>query len=126
MTLPPRLQRELNELRAAYDFAVLEDPDFINLVFRTFPLGGGFTTPHSDLLLRVPRSYPDAGPDMFWVETSVLLESGRPPQAAEAVEHHLSREWRRFSWHRQGTWNPNVDNMHGHLEFIHRRLREKK
>jgi hypothetical protein len=127
MTLPPKLQRELDELRSLHDIEVIEDPDFINLVFREFKLGDGYSVVASDLLLRVPRSYPDAGPDMFWVSPTVTLASGALPQAGEGVERHLDRAWRRFSWHRAGNrWNPNVDNMHGHLEFISRRLREKK
>ena len=109
-----------------YAFEVIEDPAFINLVFGAFPLGEGYSADRSELLVKVPRSYPDAGPDMFWVDPGVTLASGVVPQSAEHVETHLNRPWRRFSWHRQGSWNPNVDNMHSHIEFIRRRLREKK
>lgn len=127
MTLPPKLKRELGELRKSSNFEVIEDPEFINLVFSAFPLGDGYSASQCDLLLKVPRSYPDAGPDMFWVNPEVTLASGLLPQAAEHTETHLNRSWRRFSWHRQGSqWNPTVDNLHGHMEFINRRLREKK
>jgi hypothetical protein len=127
MTLPPRLQRELDELKLGHEIEVTEDPDFINLIFKNFKLGDGYSRATSDLLLRMPRSYPDAGPDMFWVSPEVTLASGSLPQAAESVENYLGRNWRRFSWHRPGNkWNPTVDNLHGQIEFIDRRLREKK
>lgn len=125
MTLPPRLERELGELRQSYSIEVVEDPDFVNLVFSAFPLGDGYSVRETELLLRVPRSFPDTGPDMFWVNTQVALASGQNPQAADSIESFFGKPWRRFSWHRQG-WNPNIDNLHGHMEFIHRRLREAK
>jgi hypothetical protein len=128
MTLPPRLQREIDELGGeSYNIEVSEDPDFINLIFKAFPLGVGYSATQSDLLLRVPRSYPDAGPDMFWVDPQITLDSGQIPQSAENIETYLGKSWRRFSWHRPGNaWNPTIDNIHGHIEFIRRRLSEKK
>lgn len=125
MALPPRLEKELQELGAVQQIDVIEDGDWINVLIRAFALGDGFSVATSDLLIRVQRSYPDSGPDMFWVDLSVLLPNGQPPQAAEATEIYMDRSWRRFSWHRQG-WNPTIDNFHSYLEFIRRRLREKK
>jgi hypothetical protein len=104
---------------------VVEEGDWINVVFRGFPLGDGFNVPTSDLLVRVQRSYPDAGPDMFWVEVPVVLANNQVPQSADSIESYVGRPWRRFSWHRQ-VWNASIDNLPGHLEFIRRRLREKK
>lgn len=128
MALPPRLQREIDELiDSPCNIEVSEDSDFINLVFKTFPLEEGYSAPVSDLLLRVPRSYPEAGPDMFWVDPEIILATGQIPQSAENIESHLGKNWRRFSWHRQGSpWNPTIDNIQGYVEFIRRRLREKK
>jgi hypothetical protein len=128
MTLPPKLQREVDELAVtSYKIEVIEDQDFINLVFKAFPLGEGYSAPESDLLLMVPRSYPDAGPDMFWLNPAITLASGQIPQSADSIENHLNKNWRRFSWHRQGSpWNPTIENIASQIEFIHRRLREKK
>lgn len=125
MALPPKLEKELNELRHLYQISISEEGDCINVILSAFSLGEGFNVTSSDLLLRVPRSYPDAGPDMFWVDIGVTLQSGQPPQAAEAIEQHVNRRWRRFSWHHQ-KWNPSIDNLHGYLEFVRRRLREKR
>jgi hypothetical protein len=123
--LPPRLEKELVELRKEFTLDIAEDGDWIDIVIDDYPLGEGFNVNSSRLLIRAQRTYPDAGPDMFWLETKVLLANGRPPQAAEAIEMYRGQGWRRFSWHRQ-KWTPSVDNLHGYLEFIRRRLREKK
>jgi len=126
VTLPPKLQKELEELSRVHPVGASEEGDWINLIFTQFPLGDGFSTLTSDLLVRVPRSYPDAGPDMFWLDQSLTLAGGRVPQNADAIEGpYAGRRWRRFSWHRQ-RWNSSVDNIHGHLEFIRRRLQEKR
>jgi hypothetical protein len=124
MPVPPKLERELAELRERYSVEVVEDPEFINLIFKDFPLGGGFNVPTSDLLLRVPKTYPEAGPDMFYTDPLVTLANGQIAKTTEHIELHVSRNWRRFSWHRQQPWNPIIDNMHDHLEFINHRLRQ--
>lgn len=124
MALPPRLEKELEELLESHQIEVEEGP-CINLIFQAFPLGEGFSKSSSDLLLRIPLPYPDAGPDMFWLDMSVTLANGAIPQAAEQIETYNGRSWRRFSWHR-AAWNPLIDNIHGYLEFVRRRLREKR
>jgi hypothetical protein len=127
MTLPPKLARELEALSGSHQIEVIEDPDFVNLIFKSFALGDGYSVSTSDMLMRIPRSYPDGGPDMFWVGKEVLLASGAVPQAADSIEPHLGREWRRFSWHRPGNrWHPTADNIQSQLEFIRRRLIEEK
>ncbi len=126
MPLPPRLEEELVELRGRnHQIDVTEDPDFISVVLIDFALGDGYSREFSDLLLRVPRAYPDAGPDMFWTTPDLLLANGQPPQSGEVIEQYLGRPWRRFSWHRP-VWNPSIDNLHAYLEFIRKRLRERK
>jgi hypothetical protein len=125
VALPPRLQKEIDELRDTYAITIVEQGDCINLIFAKFPLGEGYSCANSDLLVRIPRIYPDAGPDMFWLERNVLLANGQEAQNSQSIESYATREWRRFSWHRSA-WNPTVDNLHGYLEFIRRRLKEKK
>ena len=125
MAFPPRLEKELTELRRHYTIDAVEEKESITLIVQDFPLGEGFSRASSDLVLQIPRSYPDAGPDMFWIDEDVKLANGSIPQSAESTADILGRVRRRFSWHRAG-WNPTIDNLHGHLEFIRKRLREKK
>jgi hypothetical protein len=96
----------------------------VNLVFKDFPLGPGFNVSSADLLIRVPRSYPAASPDMFWTDPAVLLSNGKEPQAANLIELHIGRKWRRFSWHRS-RWDSARDNLSSFLEFIRHRLAHK-
>jgi len=125
MALPPKLEKEIEELRSEYSIDVIEDAEILNVIFKDFPLGEGFNLERTDILLRVPRSYPDSGPDMFWTHPTLTLANGQVPLNADALESYVSKQWRRFSWHRQ-SWNPSVDNIHGNMEFIRKRLKEKK
>jgi hypothetical protein len=125
MPVPPRLEKEINELRNQCAIEVYEDADFVALVLKNFPVGNGYNVSNSDLLLKIPKTYPDAGPDMFWTDPRLTLANGQIPQAGEVMETYMARQWRRFSWHRSN-WNPNVDNMHGYLEFVRKRLRDLK
>ena len=125
MPLPPRLEKELEELRRNHAVNTLEEGAWINIVLPTFPLGEGFTVHSSDLLLRLQPTYPDAGPDMFWLEKQVLLKNGQCPQNADLIEFYVGREWRRFSWHRCG-WNPSIEDLSSYLEFVRRRLKDKR
>ncbi len=103
---------------------VIEDSGFINLLITDFPVGDSFNMNACELLVRIPRSYPDAGPDMFWTTPELRLADGRVPHAADCIEAHLSRPWRRFSWHRR-CWT-NRDNLREYLEFVRRRLLQKQ
>jgi hypothetical protein len=125
MAIPPRLKTEIDELKGALAFEISEDAEYVFLILKEFPLGNGFNVPTSDLLLKIPKSYPDTGPDMFWTAPNVAFADGRIPQGAESIEQILGKDWRRFSWHRQ-PWNPIVDNMHNHIEFIRFRLRKNE
>ena len=73
------------------------------------------------LLLKLPLSYPNGKPDMFWVNQDFLLKDGRVPRSAEVVEACLGQPRRRFSWH-LSSWNPGADNLRTFLEFINNRL----
>ncbi|SRR6266404_1777513 len=125
MSLIPRLENEISELREKFAVEVHPDAGFINLILKDFPLGGGFNLPSADLLIRVPLSYPDAGPDMFWTDPRVLLSNGQEPQAANVREQYLGREWRRFSWHRS-RWDSIRDNLFSYIEFVHHRIAQKQ
>jgi hypothetical protein len=126
MALLPRLEKELDELRREHTIEVTEGPAEICIVLRDFGIGPGYNVPSTDLLIRIPKSYPDAAPDMFWVRPDLLLEGGATPQAAESIEAYIGRTWRRFSWHWPPPWNPNLGNLSTFVTFIRRRLSEKK
>jgi len=118
MAVPPRLAKEIEQLEVRPD--VIEDGGVINLLFKDFPIPAGYNRSAADLLVRVPLAYPDAGPDMFWTAPELTLPNGSAPQCGDSIEMHMGRRWRRFSWH--ATWRPNIDNLHGYVHFVRRRL----
>ncbi len=120
MALPPRLVKEIEQLELKPE--ITEDGSVINLVFRKFPIPPGYNSPAADLLVRIPLSYPDAGPDMFWTDPDLTLANGAVPQFGHVLETYMGQQWRRFSWHT--TWKPNTDNLHGYMHFVRRRLEQ--
>lgn len=122
--LPPRLAKEIEELRSQHSIEVVEGQDIFDLLIRDVPTGDLFSHSSTTVLLRAPRSYPDAGLDMFWTDPSLTLADGTIPQAAGSIEQYAGRSWRRFSWHHNG-WNAALHNLHTYLEFVRRRFRER-
>jgi hypothetical protein len=120
MPLPPRLTKEIEQLESRP--TVVEDGGAINLVFRSYPIPPGYNSMRTDLLVRVPLAYPDAGPDMFWTSPSLTLMGGAEPRNGNSIEVYIGERWRRFSWHT--VWKPTVDNIHGYMHFIRRRLEQ--
>lgn len=119
---PTRLVEEVKGLSDAGRAAELVDSEGMAcVVLRAYPLPRGYNKAASDLLLLLPLSYPNGKPDMFWVESDILLAGGGVPRSADSVETHLGRQWRRFSWHLT-TWNPATDDLRTYLEFVNSRL----
>jgi hypothetical protein len=100
---------------------VVEADGFINLVFPDYLLPPLYNKQSTDLLLRLPISYPNGSPDMFWTNQDLLTASGQIPTSAESIETYLGKTWRRFSWHPQG-WNPGTGNLGMYLEFVNNGL----
>ena len=65
------------------------------------------------LLEAIPASLPKVG---------VLRPDGSVPAGADSIETYLGRQWRRFSWHRNGIWNPSGNCLLDHFEFMQDRF----
>lgn len=116
-TLPDSLAEEIEDLRKdGHTIEITEEPDWIVLVFDTWPLPSRYNKSRTRLLLRIPRSYRFGKPDMFWTDSDVRLASGALPRQASA-EQVLGKEWLRFSWHAQ-KWDPSRDNLRSYLAFV--------
>jgi hypothetical protein len=112
------LLAELEELREAKYKIVLNETDgVVNLAFKDYPLPPVYNKTRTTLLLRIPMSYPNGNPDMFWTEPDLLCANGEIPTKADQIETYLGKQWRRFSWHPQG-WNPGIGNLRMYLEFV--------
>ena len=120
--IPAQLEEEVRDLlKEGWDLELSESEGMACLFFRKYPLPPKYSKQTTGLLLRLPLSYPNGKPDMFWVETEVLLADGNVPRKANQLETHLGRQWRRFSWHPK-SWHPATGTLRGYLEFVNCRL----
>jgi hypothetical protein len=134
--LQPQLSDELDNLGKQFSMKIVEEPLVINLIIEAFPTSSLYNPSTTNLLLRIPRSYPDAGLDMFWTDEAVVLADGTIPNGATSIETYAgldvlpqfkNKRWRRFSWHvgNPTKWNPSLDNIESYLEFIRKRFSQR-
>lgn len=107
---------------------ITEEPPFICVVLKNVGLPPGvFKLENSDLLFLADYQYPDSPLDMFWTDLEVIRPSGAIPQAAENIEQHVhGKSWRRFSWHRNGIWNPTHNGILDHYELTMARIEHER
>ena len=82
---------------------------------------GRYLVTTTDILLITDTQYPLSAMDMFWTDPAVLCVDGSVPASAESIETHAGREWRRFSWHRNG-WKPAGNALVDHFAFCQARF----
>lgn len=88
------------------------------LVIPEYQLPAGFSPDRVQLLLKLPPTFPDAAPDMFWVSPQVRAPNGCLPRAT-SPERLLGQEWQRFSWHlAAGAWKPGVSTLRDFLRCV--------
>jgi hypothetical protein len=109
------------------EFEVVPDGGMVCVVLHDWPLPTGYEPAAVDLLLRLPATFPDAQPDMYWCDPPVRVAATHayPPQA-DLMENYLGRTWQRFSRHLPaGAWTPGRDDLATYLALIkHALVRE--
>jgi len=107
-------------------FDTLPQPDgWIFLLIREFPLNDAFTPSTSRLLVKLPPAFPDAAPDMFWLNPHVRTAVGTAPQGT-STEQLLGEAWQRFSWHlRPGAWNPGSSTLRDFMRCVRARFERR-
>ena len=124
--IPAQLSEEVEKIRQeGVTIEVQEAEGWLNVVMHDHPVPAHYGKRKTALLLKLPMSYPNGKPDMFWADEDLTLKDGRIPQGADQIESALGRRWRRFSWHLQ-QWNPGTDNLRTYIEFIADRLGRKQ
>ncbi|MBI4838573.1 MAG: hypothetical protein HY806_05415 [Nitrospirae bacterium] len=123
--MPQQLTQEIEQLRnQGYNIELYDESEMILLIIKEYSLPVGYNKLFSDLLLKIPQSYPNGKLDMFWTDADLHLQASNG-QIATSVEAILGKQWLRFSWHPQ-KWNPSRDNLLTFLQFINRRLMQLK
>jgi len=78
------LLREVEELRSAgYKVDINESDGVVNLIIGDYPLPSTYNKRQTVLLLRVPISYPNGNPDMFWTDHDLMCSNGKIPTKAD-------------------------------------------
>jgi hypothetical protein len=114
---------ELTELTGIEVDVTEEPPDRILVVLKELTLpAGAYRLAHSDVLFVADYQYPASALDMFWTEPELVRSDGAIPASAEVIEHYAGRAWRRFSWHRNGIWDPRRNGLLDHYELTLDRL----
>ena len=107
-----------------YDWEMLPEGSDGCLVIKNFPVSGElFDHTATDLMIRIPSSYPNAALDMFYVDPPLKLKATNAyPRAAEQFEDHAGRRWQRFSRHFEGKWKVGTDCVASFLSLIRSEL----
>ena len=107
--------------RKGFHYEVTPEGGVLCLVIENYSLPTGYEPSSTSLLLRLPPSYPDGAPDMFWCNPAVRIQSsGAFPVAADQMEPYLGQSWQRFSRHFTGAnvWVPGRDSLETYLTLI--------
>jgi Prokaryotic E2 family E len=121
------LQRHTDELESETGLRVrlIEAGVQILVILEKVPLpSGAYRVGHSDVLFVTDAQYPLSAMDMFWTEIGVLRADGSIPVGGDSIEMYGGRQWRRFSWHRNGVWDPSRNGLLDHFEFMQARFAE--
>lgn len=110
----------LDDLGLPYD--VETDGAFLTVVVHGYRMPSGLNPEAADLLVRLPPGFPDAAPDMFWLEPFVSTSAGSGIPGTESREPYAGRTWQRWSRHISGQWRPGIDNLGTYLAYIRRCL----
>ena len=95
-----------------YAFEVLTEDGHTGVVLKDLLLPAGkFNCETADVLILLPRGYPDCPPDMFYVSPKLVLAgTGQIPKACTAEHRFGGRVWQRWSRH-NNAWRPGVDGL---------------
>lgn len=118
---------DLQELETGIEGSeFLEQPDgWTWLRIPDYPLNDGYEPATATLLVKLPPTFPDAAPDMFWLFPVVKTAAGAAPQGTSALAM-LGQEWQQFSWHLQpGAWIPGTSTLRDYLRCVRARLEKR-
>ena len=94
----------LDKLGFNYELHALEDSVTL-LIIKNYPVSKVFSNESVDVLIKIPKGYPNSQLDMFWVDPEIRFKNnGNYPPQADVFEDILNKKWQRFSRHYP--WKP--------------------
>ncbi|HEX8124726.1 MAG TPA: E2/UBC family protein [Allosphingosinicella sp.] len=117
------LEIQFDALKARYPGAVLQDG--AGAVVVSVPhvrLPKGWNKKETSVHFLIPVAFPHANPDCFNTEADLRLANGALPQNSTEQPMPLIGSTLWFSWHLQGGWKPNRDNLLTWMAVIERRF----
>ena len=114
--LRPTDEEALADLGYAYEVAA--DGGFVAVVLRDVAMPSGIDPETSSILIRLPPGFPDAAPDMFWLDPPVKGPGSQLIPGTESTQSLLGRTWQRWSRHIQHQWRPGVDSLATYLAYV--------
>lgn len=111
MTFLPACDRQYLANKG-YTYREMAEKNLKGIIFPKFPLPPQkYDVSQVDLLILLPKGYPDIAPDMFYLEPSIkLVQGNRPPRATQTRQQFEGRSWQRWSRH-QPQWRRGVDGI---------------
>lgn len=93
-------------------FEEVEENGKKGVVLKNRPLPDGrFDAASADVLILLPKGYPDVAPDMFYLEPWVkLAKSNTYPNKADKALDFAGKRWQRWSRHNK-EWRPGIDGI---------------
>ena len=115
----PRVLTEQDELYLRgknFNFTAEVDGDTILVILCDVEMPPGITPRHADVLLILPKGFPDVTPDCFWCAPD-LTANGAVIQATEHHQSFAGREWQRWSRH-FGGWRAGIDDLRTFVTLV--------
>lgn len=122
MSFLPAKDRQYLESKGL-SFEEVIDGQQKGIVIKGFKLPSGrYDTEQADILILFASGYPDAPPDMFYLQPWVKLLPGlKYPKAADQALVFNSQKWQRWSRH-NNEWRPGIDGIWTMLKRIENAL----
>jgi len=120
---PPAVLEQINEVLATYHGELRRDvAQGVEIILPNVTLPAGYSITRVNILIKVPPTFPDARPDMFWVKPPLALANGAQPQAT-SIETIGGESWQRYSWHLQPhAWHAGTSRLRDFVRAVLVRL----
>ncbi len=107
-------------------FDLFKQPDgWVFAIHSAFELPDAYLPKVVRLLVKLPPTFPEAAPDMFYVTPVVRTANGGVPVGATPATI-LGESWQQFSWHlKPGAWQPGFSDFREYMRCVRSRFEKR-